>query len=396
MDRVRVLQLLTGIAIGEQSGGAEQIGLQIALHLDRTQFEPAVFVMQRYNAPAEMLWQSRLNEGQVPLYGFATPRRGLSASLSEIWRMLWACVTTFRPDVINSHSERGDTLNMLLRLLHPRHPVAVRTMHTDQQWHTRPRLGKFLSQGIFPLIFADEIAVSQAVRQVLNQRPLARLLGRQAILCYPAVDTAPFRRRDIGPLPPGMPADRPRIGIIGRLVEQKGHTFLLQAIARLAASQPIHLVVIGSGPLEGNLRAQAAALGIADQVHFLGSRRDIAAILPHLDLVVSASLWEGLPGVILEAMAAQTPVIATDVSGSREVVLHGQTGLLTPAGRADALADAIKQALEQPGRMQKMAQRASQHVAGFTVEKMVECYATVYWALSGRPRPGPERVWNGP
>lgn len=396
MDRVRVLQLITGIAIGAQSGGAEQIGLQIALHLSRTQFEPAVFVMQRYDAPAELLWHRRLTEGQVPVYGFATPRRGSQASLSEIWRALWACVTTFRPDVINSHSERGDTLNMLLRLLHPRHPVAVRTMHTDQQWQTRPWTGKFLSQGVFPLVFADEIAVSQAVRQVLDRRPLARLLGQRAPLCYPAVDTAPFQQSTIGPLPPGIPADRPRIGIVGRLAEQKGHTFLLQAIAQLAASRPIHLVVIGSGTLEDKLRTQAAALGIADQVHFLGSRRDVAAILPYLDLVVSASLWEGLPGVILEAMAAGTPVVATDVSGSREVVRHGETGLLAPAGQADALADAIKQALEQPEQMREMAQRAGQYTAGFTVERMAEHYSAIYRAVSGRPEPRPESVRNGP
>ena len=407
MARIRVLQVVSGIAIGEQAGGAEQIALQIALNLNRTAFKPAVFVMQRYGTLTEATWQNRLLEAETPIFGVDGPHRGPQADLLQIWRELWATVTAFCPDVVNSHSERGDTLNMLVHLLHPNHPVPVRTMHTDLQWQTRPWIGRILSQGIFPAAFAGEIAVSQAVRQALDQRPLARLLRKKATLCYAAVDTAFFRRRfaeshagialtSDGPngsllqtatvLPPGIPLEHPRIGIVGRLAHQKGHTFLLQAIAQLANKRPAHLLIIGSGVLEEDLRNQAATLGITERVHFLGSRRDVADILQHLDLLVSSSLWEGLPGVILEAMAAKVPVIATDVSGSREVVLHGETGLLVPAGQVDALADAITQALDQPDRMEQMAERASRYVEQFTVQRMVKSYAEIYQMLTRKLR----------
>lgn len=399
MSRIRVLQLVSGIAIGEQSGGAEQVALQVALHLNREEFKPAIFVMHRYDSSAEAIWQQRLVEAGIPIYGFEKVSDPNRTNSLRVWQSLWQCVTAFQPDVINSHSERGDALNALIHLLNPRHPAAVRTMHTDQQWQTRPWVGKFLLQGVFPLVFADEIAVSQTVRAVMDRRPLARLLHRRATLCYAAIDLTPFRRRrqtnvsSILPipnppdysrcnneesLPPGIPSERPRVGIIGRLAPQKGHATLFQAIAQIVKQRSVHLLVVGTGELEAELRHLAASLGIASWVHFLGSRRDVAEILPHLDLLVSASLWEGLPGVILEALAAEVPVVATDVSGSREVVIHGETGLLVPAGRPDALAETILQALEQPKLMQSMAQRGSQSVERFSIEQMVAEYATVY------------------
>ena len=404
MTRIRVLHLVTGIAIGEQSGGAEQIALQIALRLDRAVFEPAVFIMRRYNSLTETIWQRRLVEAQVSIYGFEA-HGGTLDDLAKVWRELWHCVGTFGPDIVNSHSERGDALNVASHLLHPDHPHAVRTMHTDRQWQTRPWTGRFLQQAVFPLACAGEVAVSQAVRAELDRRPLARLLGKRATLSYAAIDVANFRRRapqttaDNQPgadaandgllagddvLPPGIPRERPRIGIIGRLAPQKGHTFLLPAMAQLSKERSVSLLVIGAGDLDSDLKAQAATLGIADRVHFLGSRRDVAEILPHLDLLVSASLWEGLPGVILEAMAAGVPIIATDVSGSREVVIQGQTGILAPPGRADALAAAIAQALDQPAMMRAMAQRASRYVEQFTIERMVAGYAALYQKTARR------------
>ncbi|OQA41469.1 MAG: 2-deoxystreptamine glucosyltransferase [Chloroflexi bacterium ADurb.Bin325] len=397
MTRPRILQLVTGIAIGEQSGGAEQVALHVALRLDPAAFERAVFVMRRYGSPAEAAWHARLAAAQVVVFGFGPPANGERAELQRIWRDLWACVSAFRPDVINSHSERGDALNVLVRLLHPAHPCAIRTMHTDQQWQTRPWTGRLFAQAVFPLACAREIAVSQAVRDVLERRPLARLLRKKSPLCYPAIDSAGLReareararlRHDGGSaaaLPPGAPSGRPRVGIVGRLMPQKGHAFLLQAVARLAEAHPIDLLVVGSGPLDADLQAQAAALGIAERVHFLGHRRDVAAILAHLDLLVSASLWEGLPGAVLEAMVVGVPVIATDVSGSREVVLPGQTGLLAPPGRGDALADALAYAIGHPADMEAMARRAAELVGRFSVEEMAQAYAAVYrQALAGR------------
>ncbi len=182
MTRIRVVQLVTGIAVGEQSGGAEQIALHIARLLDRTEFECAVYAMNRYDSSAEQRWRGRLAEEGIPLHGLLRSTGSTLQDMRCALKGLSRLVNMYRPDVISSHSERGDTLNALLRVIHPFHPSAVRTMHTDQQWQTRPAVGWVLSQVAFPCVFDAEIAVSKAVLSALAARPLARLCHRPVAL----------------------------------------------------------------------------------------------------------------------------------------------------------------------------------------------------------------------
>jgi glycosyltransferase involved in cell wall biosynthesis len=162
------------------------------------------------------------------------------------------------------------------------------------------------------------------------------------------------------------------------LTKQKGHADLLQAIKIAQTTRPIHLLVIGAGELESNLREQARTLDIQDRVHFLGSRSDVLGILPHLDLFVSASLWEGFPTVLLEAMAMSVPVVATNVSGSRELVRNGVTGMLVPPGDPARLAEAILAVINDPERARAMANEARQFASQFTIERAAAHYAEIY------------------
>ena len=382
MSRIRVVQLVAGIAIGEQSGGAEQIALHVARLLDGHEFESIVFAMRGYGSSVEKRWQVRLAEEGIPVHGLLP---GTGAPLWDMRRALdalWTFVNEYQPDLINSHSERGDALNAFLRVLHPRHPRAVRTMHTDQQWQTRPNTGMLLTQAVFPCVFDAEIAVSQSVHSALAARPLAQFIHRSYALCYEGIDAELFdippTSREEASLPPSLPKEHPRIGIVGRLAWQKGHTFLLQAMPLIQQVSPVHLIVIGSGELEQELQRECTDLGIESCVHFLGSRDDVQSIIPHLDVLVSASLWEGLPAVILEAMALSVPVVATDVSGSREVVQAGRTGRLVPVAQPSALAQAILETLADPIDAKRMAENARSVATRFTVQNATPCYAQVY------------------
>jgi glycosyltransferase involved in cell wall biosynthesis len=385
MRRIRVVQLVAGIAIGDQSGGAEQIGIHLARYLDREAFESAVFAMRGYGSTAESQWLAKLSGEGIPVYGLVQSAGSSLQDLNRSLRALWSFVDAFRPDVINSHSERGDTLNALIRLLHPIHPRAVRTMHTDQQWQTRPVSGAILTQGLFPLVFDAEIAISLAVRVALEKRLLARGRHRKAALCYEGIDGSQFNQlsetSEQVSVPNGLPPNRPRIGIVGRLAEQKGHTYILQAMPLIRRIIPAHLVVIGTGSLDATLQAEAQRLGVQDYVHFLGSRNDVLEILPHLDLIVSASLWEGLPAAILEAMTMGVPVVATDVSGSREVVQTGQTGILVPAADPVSLAKATIALLTDRAEALRMAHNARRAAAQYTVQNAAPCYGEVYRKL---------------
>lgn len=145
----------------------------------------------------------------------------------------------------------------------------------------------------------------------------------------------------------GVPLDVPLLALGARLAEQKGITYLLDAMARLEARQPkLHLVLAGDGPLRSALEAQANALGLSQRVHFVGVRLDMPDVLRASDIFVMPSLWEGLPMIILEALAGGVPIVASSVGGVPSAVIDGQTGSLVPAQDPDRLADALHHMLE--------------------------------------------------
>ena len=134
--------------------------------------------------------------------------------------------------------------------------------------------------------------------------------------------------------------------------------------------------MVGDGPLRSALSDTARALHLNGAVTFLGNRRDIPELLRVFDLFVLSSVKEGLPIVLLEAMAAGLPVVATAVDGNPELVVHQETGLLVPPRDAEALAEAICDLLEHPEKAQRMGRRGQERVRQhFSFEKMVQAYA---------------------
>ncbi|MEZ4637263.1 MAG: glycosyltransferase [Caldilineaceae bacterium] len=136
----------------------------------------------------------------------------------------------------------------------------------------------------------------------------------------------------------GIAPDAPVIGSVGRFSEQKGYRYFLEAAALLARDLPqARFVLVGSGETESALKTQADALNLGEKIIFTGARDDVETLLPIMDVFVSSSLWEGLPTVILEAMLAETPVVATAVAGTTELVEDGVTGALVPAAGCRAV-----------------------------------------------------------
>jgi glycosyltransferase involved in cell wall biosynthesis len=385
---IRVIQLVAGVAIGDQSGGAEQFGLQLARHLNRQDFEVRLFAMWGYGSAAEAHWLDSLAADCVPVAGLV-PRRGSSISeLPVIARRFLNFVSDFRPDIVNSHSQRGDPLNLMSRWFHAPHPKAVRTIHVSWPWLNRAYLDVVFNNWMFPGLFDAEVAISELVRLKLDRRPTARLLRRKAELCYNGVEPRFFQGR--AHLPEGASSGfgdalgRPCIGMVGRLTREKGHADMLDAMRLICARRPVHLAIVGSGPLESRLQEYAAQIGVAAFVHFLGSRNDVADLLPQFDLLVSPSLSEGFPTVLLEAMAAGVPVIATDVPGSREVVQSGQTGTLVPPRQPALFAEAVLAALADLPALANSAIRAKEFALQFTIENAARRYEEIYHRLAGR------------
>ncbi|MGI8840035.1 MAG: glycosyltransferase, partial [Caulobacteraceae bacterium] len=179
------------------------------------------------------------------------------------------------------------------------------------------------------------LAVSQDLASRMERR-LGISTGAMRVIDNP-IDVAQIARLAARPLTeaPG----RSFIVTAGRLTRQKGHDLLIEAFARGGATNDMDLVILGEGPLEGALRAQAGALGVGDRVRFLGFQANPWAWIARARLFVLPSRWEGFGNVVAEALACGVPALVTDCDfGPREQVVHGASGWVVAAGDAGALA----------------------------------------------------------
>lgn len=378
---IPVMQLIDGFATEEQSGGAALFGIQLARHLDRSRYAPFVCGLWRYDTASERRWREQLHAEGIGTTILIDQRTHIAKDMLRASGLLWDVINRIQPRILNSHFERGDMLGLLHKLAHPSHPHSVRTMHADQQWQTRPWLGVMLNLIAFPWFFDGEVAISRATQTVMDNRLAAKIRGRRAVLLYNGISSKLLQHRSTVPkrdiLAEGQ--DSPRFVIVGRLEPQKGHEYFLQASAGVLRHVPnAECWVVGTGSLREALQGQVDALGIAHAVRFLGQRSDVPDILRQVDVLVSASLWEGFPTVILEAMSARLPVVATDVSGSRELVRNGETGVLVPMRQPEALTQAMRWMLEHPTEARRMAERAYEEVHTFTIEATAEGYGRLY------------------
>ena len=160
----------------------------------------------------------------------------------------------------------------------------------------------------------------------------------------------------------------------GRLSEQKGFSYLIEAAAILKKTRnDLVFVISGEGKLETELKKQAAKAGLEDSFIFLGFAADIFPYLKGCDLFVLASLFEGMPNVVMEAMAMKKPVIATDVNGARELMVDGKTGLIVPSKSHEALAEAIAKVIDNPDLLAEFGKAGYERVnQEFTMPAMAD------------------------
>jgi glycosyltransferase involved in cell wall biosynthesis len=173
------------------------------------------------------------------------------------------------------------------------------------------------------------------------------------------------------------------IGTIARLVWYKGLEDLLKAAALIVRRYPsARFLVVGDGPLRQALEEKARALRLNGTVRFLGAVPNASSLLPHFDIFVLSSLWEGMSNSLLEAMAAGKPVVATDVGGSPEVVIDGKTGFLVPPKDPEALASAILHLLADRELARNLGEAGRIRVESeFTLEIMVARLEELYDSL---------------
>lgn len=211
-------------------------------------------------------------------------------------------------------------------------------------------------------------AVSNAVRDYsIHKQGIA---PSKLLTIYTGIDTTLYQPANAAEIRAearaelGLADDDVVVVQVGRLHPAKGYVYLLEAAPRVLARAPnCHFLFVGEGPLEGLLVTGIEAAGLADSIHLLGVRSDIPRVLLASDIMVLASVEEGLPNVVLEGMAAGLPVVATCVGGNPELVVDGVTGLLPPPADSVALADALLSLIEDPAEAQAIGANGRKRVA---------------------------------
>ena len=339
-------------------GGGQQHILWLAEHLDRNRFEVTVACEEQGYLVDE------LRRRNIAVHSLRMANRLSLRSLMECRKLLRA----LRPDIVHTHGGTAGFLGRISALL-SRSKSVVHTYHGIHYLHYR----NLLRRATFTLI--DRIlllATDRLICVAQHDYNLGLRAGvvdpKKTSVIWNGIDVAKFASsRDVE-------ISRPIVGTIGRLHLQKGHTYFLEAARMVLQDHPGAIFEIaGDGELKGELVMKARALGISGAVRFLGMRTDVPEILSHFSVFVLSSLWEGLPIVLLEAMAARIPIVSTHVDGVLEILTDQQDSLLVPPKDPRRLADAILALLRDPGKSRHLADKAFEIVSTkFNVQTMVK------------------------
>lgn len=291
-----------------------------------------------------------------------------------------------RPDVVHTHSSKAGVLGRLASVLTD---VGAR-VHT-------PHTFSFLFEAEFSplrrsLFRAIEKGLGAHTQALVAVSPSEGRTFRSSGVVDPervrvvpnGIDPAPWR--DARPVPRrdlGIEADVPLAIVVGLLNVAKGQDLAIRALTRPGLGRA-HLLVVGHGAMDAELRDLARAAGVHDRVRFLGFRRDVPELIAAADLLVLPSRWEGMPYAVLEAMASARPVVATPVDGARDLVESGRTGFLCRAIDVDALAEGWRTlAACTPDERRRMgAEGRARLLASHSADAMVAGLIDVYRAVS--------------
>jgi glycosyltransferase involved in cell wall biosynthesis len=313
-------------------------------------------------------------------------RRGRQAGIAceplavERWKFPFAALKTaawlrrIHPHVVNPHSSRdGWLVGVAARLA--RVPFILRTRHFDVPISSRHVSGFVYSR------LADHV-ITTSPKVTAHFRELFRLPESRVSTLATGVDTKQFSPAGEAAelVPAAQQKKLPLIGMISIIRRAKGHEILLQAAQKLRAEGlQAHYVIVGEGPYLDAVRRKVRELQLTDCVMFTGHREDIPAVLRALAVLAMPSLHEGIPQVVLQALATKTPVVGSNVGGIPEIVRHGETGRIFPAGDAQALARAIRETLTKTDATRAMTERGRAFVeAHHSLDRMLETIEELY------------------
>jgi len=337
--RPRVLTL--SLSAGSGYGGAEKLAYEFALRLDPARFVSYLCTIRATDASRRQADERDAQElANAGVRVLRLDQPGPLLLTPRAWARLYAMLARESIDLVHAHMPRASVPGAMLARL-ARVPVVVSHEHGSALEGKRVR--PFLDREVVARLSTVIVAVSEWDRRNLIAREridpnLIRVLANGIAPANAPPMHVPALARTAG---------THVIGAVGRLYPEKGHAYLIEAVALLRDSgYAIRCVILGEGPQEAELRELIGRLGLAEQVRLLGRRDDVEQIIRDLDVAVLCSIREGSPLAMLEYMAAGAPIVATSVGGIPELIEDGTHGLLVASGDAQALCAGIAKLLD--------------------------------------------------
>lgn len=330
---------------------------------------------------ADSLGDMGIEVFRIPLAGEISPVRDLA-----VIRILVSLMKSKGVQVVHAHSYKAGLVGRVAAGM-AGGPAVVLTVHSSVFQDSRPQWKKSLfalSESLLAGFTGRIITVSRDLGREMAS--LGKISPEKIITIYNGISPGQFHRepdREHLRRATGIAAQKMVVGTVARLAPQKGVENFIRAAAMVAQEfDGAAFLVIGDGPLRGELERKSAGLGLGGRLFFAGERQDVPLIMPCLDVFVLASLTEGMPVTVLEALSARRPVVATRVGGVPEIITDGVDGRLVDPGDVPGLAAAVLELLGDRDKSGRLGKEGGALVdRRFTVEEMAVRTERVYMEL---------------
>ena len=364
--KIKLMQITHDLAIG----GLQQVVVNLCKFINKDKFDVSVLCLRALGPFADEVRQMGIKVHFLP-----QPPNGTDYfSFLKVAKIL----RREKIDVIHTHNTQPFVDGTLGALLSGR---KITIVHTDHARDFPDKRRYMFAEWLMSHFAYKVVGVSDHTCQ--NLIKYEKISPRKVMTILNGIDGSKFdiqidkekKKKELG-----LIGFDPIIGLGVRLAEQKGITYLLQAMPKVIKHFPdIALVIAGEGPLEEDLKKEAELLGINKSVHFIGPRLDIPELLKLFDLYVLPSLWEGLPMVLLEAMAAGCPIVATNVGGVPAALRHDKSGVLVPPVDPETLGLQIAKLLDDVNTRKRYSENGIKIFhEKFSAENMIQKYEELY------------------
>lgn len=365
MNKIKLFHIISRIDIG----GVERQLLSLVANLDKEKYDICVGYFEGKGELEREFQDTGIKTKKFKFIGLWD---------ISIWRRLYQDMKANRYDIVHTHGFKADLYGAVFGKL-AGVPVIISTVHNQEQYLKNPII-RLLEKWIISPIDDTIIVVSEGVKRFLIKTcgiPEGKI--KKVYYGINPVDIKIDKSKDIR-AEFDIDKDGILIGCIGRLVEQKGHKYLIRAAKRVIEKIPeAKFLIVGRGKLEKDLRNLADRLNLDSGIIFTGFRENVYSIIDKLNLIVMPSLWEGFGLVLLEAMTLGKPIVATDVGGIPEVVRDKEEGILVSPQDPKALAEAIILLLEDQSLASRLGETGKLAVRErFSVARMVEEVELIY------------------